>query len=62
MADQRALFESMHKVGIPDPKRTTSKRQRWILLLLVGLFLFATGVYTTREHVIHPTGASTVSH
>jgi len=60
MADQRALFESMHKVGLPDPKTTTSKRQRWILLLLVGLFLLATGVYATREHVVHPTGAATV--
>jgi hypothetical protein len=57
MADQRALFESMHKVGLPDPK-TTSKRQRWILFLLVGVFLFATGVYATREHVVHPTGAT----
>jgi hypothetical protein len=60
MADQRALFESMHKVGMPDPKITSSKRQRWILLLLAGLFLFATGVYATREHVVHPTGATTV--
>lgn len=58
MADQRALFESMHRVGLSDPKTTTSKRQRWILFLLVGLFLFATGVYATREHVVHPTGAT----
>jgi hypothetical protein len=60
MADPRALFESMHKVGVPHPKITTSKRQRWILFLLVGLFLFATGMYATREHVVHPTGAGTV--
>jgi hypothetical protein len=58
MADQRALFESMHEVGVINPKTTTSKRQRWILFLLVGLFLFATGVYATREHVVHPTGAT----
>ena len=44
MADQRTLIESMHKVGLPDPKLTTSKRQRWILFLLLGLLLFATGV------------------
>jgi hypothetical protein len=49
----------MHKVGLPNPKITTSKRQRWILFVLVGLFLFATGVYATREHVVHPTGATT---
>jgi hypothetical protein len=60
MADQRALFESMHKVGGPDPKINTTKRQRWILLLLVGLFLFGTGLYATREHVVHATGATTV--
>jgi len=60
MADQRALFESMHKVGVPDPKINTSKRQRWILFLLLGLLIFATGVYATREHVVHPTGATTV--
>ena len=59
MADQRALFESMHKVGLPNHKITTSKRQRWILFVLVGLFLFATGVYATREHVVHPTSATT---
>jgi hypothetical protein len=58
MADQRALFESMHKVGLPDPKMTSSKWQRWILLVLAGLFLFAAGVYVTREQVVHPTGAS----
>jgi hypothetical protein len=58
MADQRALFQSMHKVGLPDPKTTNSKRQRWILFLLVGLFILATGVYATREHVVHPTGAT----
>jgi hypothetical protein len=58
MADQRALFESMHKVGQPDLKTTASKRQRWILFLLVGLFILATGVYATREHVVHPTGAT----
>ena len=59
MADQRTLFESMHKVGLPDAKATTSKRQRWILFLLVGLFLFATGIYATHEHVVHPTSATT---
>ena len=58
MADQRALIESMHKVGLPDPKLTTSKRQRWILFLLLGLLLFATGMYATREHVVHPTSAA----
>ncbi len=58
MADQRTLIESMHKVGIPDPKLTTSKRQRWILFLLLGLLIFATGMYVTREHVVHPTGAT----
>lgn len=58
MADQRALFESMHKVAVPDPKINTTRWQRRILLLLVGLLLFATGVYATREHVVHPTGAS----
>jgi hypothetical protein len=58
MADQRALFESMQKVGLPDPKLTTAKWQRWILLLLVGLFLFATAVYATREHVVHPSGTT----
>ena len=58
MADQRALFESMHKVGLPDPKINTTKWQRWILFLLVGLLLFATGVYATREHVVHPAGAT----
>ena len=60
MADQRALFESIHKVGLSNQRMTTSKRQRWILFLLVGLFLFATGMYATREHVVHPTGAGTV--
>lgn len=61
MADQRTLIESMHKVGLPGPKITTSKRQRWILFVLVGLLLFAAGVYATAgEHVIHPSGASTV--
>jgi hypothetical protein len=60
MADQRALFESMHKVGLPDAKMTTLKRQRWILFVLVALFVFATGVYATREHVVHPTSATTV--
>jgi hypothetical protein len=60
MADQRALFESMHKVELPDAKMITSKRQRWILFLLVAFFVFATGVYATREHVVHPTGATTV--
>ena len=58
MADQRALFESMHEVGLPDPKTTTSKGQRWILFLLVGLFILATRVYTTREHVVRPTGTT----
>ncbi len=58
MADQRALFESMHKVGLPDTKINTTKWQRWILFLLVGLLLFATGVYATREHVVHPTSAT----
>lgn len=63
MADQRALFESMHKVELPDPKITNSKRQRWILFLLVGLFILATGLYATREHVVHPTGATaTLAH
>ncbi len=59
MADQRALFESMHKVGLPDSKINTTKWQRWFLFLLVGLLIFATGVYATREHVVHPTGATT---
>jgi hypothetical protein len=62
MADQRALFESMHKVGHPDPKTTTSKRQRWILFLLVSLFILATGVYATREHVVHPTATPGLTH
>ena len=62
MADQRALFESMYKVGLPDQRTTTSKRPRWILFLLVGLFLFATGVYATREHVVHPSGATALAH
>ena len=60
MADQRTLIESMHKVGITDHKIATSKRQRWILFLLLGLLLFATGVYATREHVVHPTNATAV--
>jgi hypothetical protein len=59
MADQRTLIESMHRVGITDHKITTSRRQRWILFLLLGLFLLATGVYATREHVVHPTSATT---
>ncbi len=58
MADQRTLIESMHKVGLPDHKITTSKRQRWVMFLLLGLLIFATGVYATREHVVHPTGAA----
>ncbi len=58
MADQRTLIESMHKVGLPDHKITTSKRQRWVMFLLLGLLIFATGVYVTREHVVHPTGAA----
>ena len=60
MADQRTLIESMHKVGITDHKITTSKRQRWVMFLLLGLLLFATGVYATREHVVHPTSATAV--
>ena len=60
MADQRTLIESIHKVGIPDPKLTTYKRQRWILFLLVGLLLLAAGMYAAAgEHVVHPTSAST---
>jgi hypothetical protein len=58
MADQRALFNTIHKVGLPDPKTTTSKRQHWILFLLLGLFLFATGIYATGEHVVHPTSTT----
>lgn len=58
MADQRTLIESMHKVGITHHKITTSKLQRWILFLLLGLLIFATGMYATREHVVHPTSAA----
>ena len=53
----------MRKVGLPDPRTTTtSKWQRWILFLLVSLFILATGVYATREHVVRPTATAALAH